>query len=54
MRLIDREVFRMLDAESEEIREVYRVLRQLGLHDYGIGIGAELDSFIKELESPSG
>ena len=42
----------MLDAESEEIREVYRVLRQLGLHDYGIG--AELDSFIKELESPSG
>lgn len=47
MRLIEREVFRFLKASDDEIKEVYRVLRQLKLHDYCIG--DNIEEFIKEV-----
>jgi hypothetical protein len=47
MRLIDREVFRHLAFSADEVREVYRVLRALGLYDYDIS--STLNEFVKDL-----
>ena len=47
MRLIDREVFRHLAFSADEVREVYRVLRALGLYDYDIS--STLEEFVKDL-----
>jgi hypothetical protein len=46
MRLIDKEVSRWLELSEDDIREIYRVINQLNIYDYGVG--ADLESFIKE------
>jgi TRAP-type mannitol/chloroaromatic compound transport system substrate-binding protein len=48
MKQIDRTVLRNVSASKQEITEIYRVLRDLDLYDYGIS--TDLDSFIKEVE----
>jgi len=47
MKAIDKEVFRILEFNKDEVREVYRVLKELDLYDYGIG--EDLDEFIEDL-----
>lgn len=47
LRLIDKEIFRHLAFDEDEIREVYRALRKLDLYDYEIG--ASIDDFVKEV-----
>jgi hypothetical protein len=46
MRLIDKAVLQHICAERGEIEEIYRVLAQLDLYDYGIG--EDLEKFVKE------
>jgi hypothetical protein len=50
MRLIDRDVFRALQFEAEDLREVYRALDDLKLFDYNAtkDIDEFLDSVIKK------
>lgn len=48
MRQIDIEVLRSVAVSHDEIEEMYRVLRELNLYDYGIS--TDFDNFIKEVE----
>ncbi len=47
MRLIDRDVFRALQFDADDLREVYRALDELKLFDYDAT--KELDEFVNSV-----